>query len=198
MLNYGVNPNKVDIITGSGPLHEAVRYNDFKDDKSCQERLKIVKFLAFYGADPELVNVKRETPIQLANLKPYHLADQYIESMKEFYKLPHKRPKFITMTSMSLNELTHASVYPLLKPQANWTRNDPKFCSSYNPNANKDLVSNLIDGDLRTVWRAPGHNINWVIFDFKADHIVNRIRVYSWKSKEMPAELFLQVSNSLE
>ena len=60
LLNYGVNPNKVDIITGSGPLHEAVRYNDIKDEKVRQERLKIIQFLARYGADPELVNVKRE------------------------------------------------------------------------------------------------------------------------------------------
>lgn len=60
LLNYGVNPNKVDIITGSGPLHEAVRYNDIKDEKVREERLKIVHYLCLYGADPELVNVKRE------------------------------------------------------------------------------------------------------------------------------------------
>ena len=59
-LNYGVNPNKVDIITGTGPLHEAVRYNDMKDEKTRLDRLKIVNFLALYGADPDLVNVKRE------------------------------------------------------------------------------------------------------------------------------------------
>ncbi len=60
LLNYGVNPNKVDIITGSGPLHEAVRYNEIKDEKVREERLKIVRFLTSFGADPELVNVKRE------------------------------------------------------------------------------------------------------------------------------------------
>lgn len=60
LLNYGVNPNKVDIITGSGPLHEAVRYNDIRDEKVRHERLKIVYYLSLYGADPEAINVKRE------------------------------------------------------------------------------------------------------------------------------------------
>jgi len=60
LLNFGVNPNKIDPITGSGPLHEAVRYDDVKDEKSRLERLKLVYFLALFGADPELANVKRE------------------------------------------------------------------------------------------------------------------------------------------
>lgn len=41
-------------------MHEAVRYNDIKDDKVRQERLKIVYYLSLYGADPEAINVKRE------------------------------------------------------------------------------------------------------------------------------------------
>lgn len=60
LLNYGVSPNKIDAITGTGALHEAVRYNEIKDEKSRFERLKIVHYLALYGADPELPNVKRE------------------------------------------------------------------------------------------------------------------------------------------
>ena len=66
LLNYGVNPNKIDGITGTGPLHEAVRYNDIKDDKSQQERLKIVHYLTLYGADPELANLNREVQNYLA------------------------------------------------------------------------------------------------------------------------------------
>ncbi len=60
LLNFGVNPNKIDIITGTGPLHEAVRYNDIKDEKSRLERLKIVHYLTLFGADPETPNLKRE------------------------------------------------------------------------------------------------------------------------------------------
>jgi hypothetical protein len=69
LLNYGVNPNKIDVITGTGPLHEAVRYNEIKDEKSRFERLKIVNYLALYGADPELPNVKREVCIYVLFLK---------------------------------------------------------------------------------------------------------------------------------
>lgn len=101
---------------------------------------------------------------------------------------------------MSLNhtEIAHSGKYPLLRPQVNWTRNNQKFCSSYTPKAQFDLVTNLIDGDPTTMWRATGPALNWVIFDFKADHVVNKLRIYSWDSREMPRELFLQVSNSLE
>ena len=60
LLNFGVSSNKIDIITGTGPLHEAVRYNDIKDEQNQLERLKIVQYLVMYGADPELANIKRE------------------------------------------------------------------------------------------------------------------------------------------
>ena len=53
-------------------------------------------------------------------------------------------------------------------------------------------------GDPNSMWTAPGQNLNWVIFDFKADHCISKIRLYAWKSKEMPFECYLQVSNSIE
>ena len=62
LLNFGVNPNKIDSVTGTGPLHEAVRYDELKGDNP--ERLKIVHVLAQYGASPELLNAKREVGYQ--------------------------------------------------------------------------------------------------------------------------------------
>ena len=59
LLNFGVNPNKIDSATGTGPLHESVRYNDLKGDDAL-ERLKLVHILAQYGASPDLMNAKRE------------------------------------------------------------------------------------------------------------------------------------------
>ena len=105
--------------------------------------------------------------MQLALLQPESISDQYVEVMKgkfnflfkkictifsncfvlkAFYKLPHKKPKFINQNSNSINELDLSKHYPLLKPLMNWTRNEQKYCSSYNSNVNKDLVTNLIDG----------------------------------------------------
>lgn len=53
-------------------------------------------------------------------------------------------------------------------------------------------------GDLQSIWSVD-HNTNiWVVFDFKADHTITKTRIYGWKSKEMPAECYLQVSNSFE
>lgn len=62
-LNFGANPNKIDPINGSSALHEAVRYNDINDEKNRIERLKIVKFLAMFGASPELKNLRNEVRI---------------------------------------------------------------------------------------------------------------------------------------
>ena len=45
---------------GTGPLHEAVRYNDIRDEETRWERLKIVKILASYGSNPDLVNLRNE------------------------------------------------------------------------------------------------------------------------------------------
>ncbi len=66
--------------------------------------------------------------------------------MKGFYTSEPKMPKFININATSLKDLFQVPNYPLLKPQLNWTRNDHRFCSSYNQNTNTDLVTNLIDG----------------------------------------------------
>jgi len=30
------------------------------------------------------------------------------------------------------------------------------------------------------MWTAPGSNLNWVIFDLKADHVITKVRIYCW------------------
>lgn len=82
LLNFGVNPNKIDIITGTGPQHEAVRFSSIKDEKTREIRLRIVQYLAMYGANPELANTSGETPIKLASEKPPHLIESYINALK--------------------------------------------------------------------------------------------------------------------
>lgn len=86
--------------------------------------------------------------MSLALLKPSHIAQQYIEAMKGYYVAPHRRPRYINLNARNLNELLLVPRYPLLKPQQNWTRNDLKYCSSYNPNIRTNLVTNLIDGKI--------------------------------------------------
>ncbi len=65
--------------------------------------------------------------MQLALQKPAHLSGMYIEALREYYKIPHRKSKFV---SLNHSEVAHSAKYPLLKPQANWTRHNPKFCSS--------------------------------------------------------------------
>ena len=85
LLNFGVNPNKIDIITGTGPQHEAVRFNSTKDENMRDLRLKIVQNLAMYGADPELQNTSGETPMKIASEKPSNLVDSYLKALKSLY-----------------------------------------------------------------------------------------------------------------
>jgi ankyrin repeat protein len=68
LLNYGIDPNQIELINGTGPLHEAVRYNDFEDEVTRQERLKIVKYLANFGANPDLVNLRNEVGLNICKI----------------------------------------------------------------------------------------------------------------------------------
>jgi hypothetical protein len=118
--------------------------------------------------------------MKLAVIKPQGIAEQYIDSMKAFYTSAHKKPKFLNPNASSLKDIIHVPNYPLLKPQPNWTKNDYRFCSIYNLKANKDLVTNLIDGNPNSLWTATGKSLNWITFDFKAEHVVSKIRIYCW------------------
>jgi hypothetical protein len=60
------------------------------------------------------------------------------------------------------------------------------------------MILFLKKGNPYSMWTAQGSSLNWVMFDMKSEHLVSKIRVYCWKSKEMPFECYLQVSNSLE
>jgi hypothetical protein len=82
LLNFGVNPNKIDIITGTGPQHEAVRFSLIKDAKVRELRLKIVQYLAVYGADPELQNTSGETPMRIVSTKPLQLIESYTNALR--------------------------------------------------------------------------------------------------------------------
>ena len=82
LLNFGVNPNKIDIITGTGPQHEAVRFSSLKDEKIRDIRLRIIEYLSMYGADPNLPNTSGETPMRLASQKPQHLVQSYINALR--------------------------------------------------------------------------------------------------------------------
>jgi ankyrin repeat protein len=85
LLNFGVNPNKIDIITGTGAQHEAVRFSSLKDDKMRDIRLKIIQYLSMYGADPNLPNTSGETPIRLASQKPPNIIESYMNALRSGY-----------------------------------------------------------------------------------------------------------------
>jgi hypothetical protein len=60
LLTYGVNPNLIDSKVGTGILHEAVRFDDKKEQHLNYQRFKMIKFLTIYGANPDLKNLKKE------------------------------------------------------------------------------------------------------------------------------------------
>lgn len=198
LLNFGVNPNKIDIITGTGAQHESVRYYDLRDEKLRDIRLKIVQYLAIFGADPQLVNTRGETPMKLATDKNPRVPENFIQALKAFYRKPHRIPKFINPKAKTVHELIKIPKYPLLKPRSTWTRDDFRFCSTGYTHSKKNSVTNLLDGNLLTSWSVSGRELIWIVFDLKADHTITKIKIYGWDSKEMPNECHLQASNSLE
>ena len=60
LLTFGVNPNLIDEKTGTGILHEAVRYENKSEPQPNPQRLKIIRYLTMYGGNPELKNSKKE------------------------------------------------------------------------------------------------------------------------------------------
>lgn len=135
-----------------------------------------------------------KTPLQLARSKGDDLADIYLNVLKTAYNKDRLSPKFVNISDMSMT----IPDYPLLKPNPNWTKNDPKYFSGYKNKEKFGNIQNLIDGDPHTICTFGARSYNWVIFDLKSEHVISKIRIYAWKSDEMPKECFLQVSNSVE
>lgn len=130
----------------------------------------------------------------LAKNKDEDLAEIYLSALSTGYNRTNLFPKFVNLDDMSVVFPN----YPLLKPNPNWTKNDPKYFSSYRDNENYDSIHNLIDGDPHSMCSFSGKIYNWAIFDLKSEHVITKIRIYAWKSEEMAKECFLQVSNSVE
>lgn len=60
MLAYGVNPNSMEDKSGTGIMHEVVRFENKNEVEPNFNRLKIIKYLTVYGGNPELRNAKKE------------------------------------------------------------------------------------------------------------------------------------------
>lgn len=60
LLTYGVDPNMIESKTRSGLMHEVVRFENKADSEPNFSRLKIIKFLAIYGGNPDFRNARKE------------------------------------------------------------------------------------------------------------------------------------------
>lgn len=66
LLTYGVDPNMMEGKNGTGIVHEVVRFENKAEPcepSSLMRRVKVVKYLAIYGANPDLKNAKKEAII---------------------------------------------------------------------------------------------------------------------------------------
>lgn len=129
----------------------------------------------------------------MAKSKSDDLVDIYLNALNTGYNKAKQFPKFVNISDMSMI----IPDYPLLKPNPNWIKNDPKYFSGYTSKETYN-IQNLIDGDPHSICTFGSKSYNWVIFDLKSEHVIAKIRIYAWKSDEMPQECFLQVSNSVE
>ncbi|KAL5015539.1 hypothetical protein ScPMuIL_009809 [Solemya velum] len=184
LLDYGVCPNSISGLKGSGPLHEAVRFL----------RLNAAEVLLRYGADPRLPNTIDETPISLAKQLPMTMADKFHDLFEEYKcKQGLLTPKFSLRNGQQFK--MERKDYPPLPNNPSWTENRPSYCNSCtasNPN------TNILDDNLTTFWVIPELHHSWTVLDLQHSHTITGVTVYGWDSPQMIQTLQLQQGQSLQ
>ncbi|KAI8771735.1 alpha-latrotoxin-Lhe1a isoform X1 [Biomphalaria glabrata] len=190
LLEYGANCNCLDDNSGSSALHEAVRFI----------RPEVVQLLLLFQANPDLQNLKKETPRTIASDLPSTQSDNILKLLEEQHKLSPRVPKMFSNTDMLESSEINSTVmiatknYPELPNDMNWTKNEPMYCSSCterNPN------TQILDGNLSTFWVIPVLHDAWTILDLHSEHIISGITIFGWKSPQMIKTFYLQCSSSI-
>lgn len=191
LLDARMDPNLMDKKTQSYPIHEAVRFF----------RLKIAKLLLEFGASLDMTNVNQETPTSIALTLPEAKQLEFIQLFEDSRAWERRVPKVNLERSQSCEELessaevpTTSIVYPLLRNKKSWLRNTREHCSIV---SDKNPCTNLLDGNLQSVWsvRSPGGE--WVAFDLHSEYALNGVRIYGWGNKQMLRQFTMEMGESL-
>ncbi|KAL3853669.1 hypothetical protein ACJMK2_017192 [Sinanodonta woodiana] len=187
LLDYGVDPNKMDVVKRTLALIEGVRFI----------RFTVAEILLKYGAQPEMKNTQNESAALLVKTLPNPSAAEKFSKMFEDFKLTgatavpsHLKP----LNRSDSIQQRPASTYPVLKNNPAWTKNSPEFCNScteHGPN------TNLLKDDHCSCWIAPEVQNAWTVFDLQMSHTLNGITVYGWNSPMMVKACQLQTGKTL-
>ncbi|RUS91960.1 hypothetical protein EGW08_000173 [Elysia chlorotica] len=193
LLEHGVNPSMLDDLCGSSALHEAVRFN----------RLEVTQLLLDFQANPEMPNLKKETPRQIASELASELAEKVLRLFDEQAdrpaRLPKLRPQVESPSSPKgeggENKLGHIKDYPPIPNDITWTQNRPVYCSSC---TEKNTNLNILDDNLRSMWVIPVLHDAWTILNLRTEHVLTGITIYGWNSPQMMKTFQIQISDSME
>ncbi|KAK7103037.1 uncharacterized protein [Littorina saxatilis] len=188
LLEYGIDPNQLDILRGSTALHEAVRF--------C--RAKSAELLLAFGADVDKENLKKETPRTLSKELPAPSQERFESLFKEYNKSQARIPKYLAQRQSLLSDsfkLKCLKNYPVLPTQKSWTQNTREFCSSCTQ-ANSNL--HVVDDNPRTFWVIPEPHDVWTTLDLGSHHVISGISIIGWDSPQMVQTFQLQAADTLQ
>lgn len=194
LLDAGMDPGSQDGETGDSALHISVRFF----------RLELSKMLLAYGADAYLKNNAGETPQGMVDEYPanHPHKTKILELIEEYKDKEIVTPAFdmdkrATRRAKEAGKNTTGQTnWPVLKANKSWVNLDkPGNVSKSDP---KNPVTNLLDGELRSSWRAEGAGRQFVIFDLGSQFTITKMVISGSGTKMMPKEYQLEVSPTAE
>ncbi|KAK6175172.1 hypothetical protein SNE40_013691 [Patella caerulea] len=185
LLNYGISPNSISEISGSGPMHEAVRFY----------RIKVFEVLLKFGGSPKLKNSLGEVPENMIKDLPLPTARKFAQLIKDLSSAPPQIPKFTNLSQMQNISKDISINYPVLPCNKLWTENSEMYCSSC---TEKNPNTHAIDDNHQTFWVIPEVHHAWTVLDLQYDHMITGITIYGWNSPQMVKTFQLQTSDNIQ
>lgn len=190
LLDSGMDPGSQDPESGDSPLHISVRFF----------RLELSKMLLAYGADAYLKNNANETPQSMVDQYPTsHPHKVKIIELIEEYKdkeivtpAIEKNKKATRRAKEAIKNAAGQTEWPLIKPEETWI--NLSAAGTISASDPKNPVTNLLNGDQKSSWRAPGAGRQFVVFDLGSTYTITKTVLNGACTKMMPKDYQLEVS----
>ncbi|XP_029657190.1 uncharacterized protein LOC115231265 [Octopus sinensis] len=186
LLKYGINPNVVNKLKETAPLHEAIRFF----------RLQVAERLLQYGAKTDVANPAGETPLKMVKDLPRDRPNEFQRLFDE-YSTGELRRAHVQFNSsfVERRKKSYIKKYPELENNMKWTENSPSYCScctAMSPN------TNILDNDNCSFWVIPSIQQAWTVLDLQHEHIITGIKVFGWDSPNMVKNFELRKGYTIE
>ncbi|GAB1598931.1 uncharacterized protein LOC115231265 [Argonauta hians] len=186
LLKYGINPNVLNKLKETAPLHEAIRFF----------RLQVAERLLQYGAKTDITNAAGETPLKMVKDLPRDRPNEFQRLFDE-YSTGELRRAHVQFNSsfVERRKQSYIKKYPELENNMKWTENSPSYCScctAMSPN------TNILDNDNCSFWVIPSIQQAWTVLDLQHEHIITGIKVFGWDSPNMVKNFELRKGYTME